>query len=86
MFPRWKNPDSVTHWAKQELTKAGYGHLHLHNFRHSFACGFVLNDGDIYVLMKLLGHSNVSTTMIYAEVSRDKLATEVNRIKFEPLQ
>lgn len=86
VFPRWKNPDSVTHWVKQELTKAGYGHLHLHNFRHSFACGFVLNDGDIYVLMKLLGHSNVSTTMIYAEVSRDKLATEVNRVRFEPLQ
>ncbi|MBI9081476.1 MAG: site-specific integrase [Pseudodesulfovibrio sp.] len=86
VFPRWKNPDSVTHWVKQELTKAGYGDLHLHNFRHSFACGFVLNDGDIYVLMKLLGHSNVSTTMIYADVSRDKLAVEVNRIRFGPMQ
>lgn len=83
VFPRWKNPDSVTHWVKLELQKAGYGHLHLHNFRHSFACGFVLKDGDIYVLMKLLGHSNVSTTMIYADISRNKLAAEVNRVRFD---
>ena len=82
VFPRWKNPDSVTHWAKQELIKAGYGHLHLHNFRHSFACGFVLNDGDIYVLMSLLGHSNVATTMRYATVSQDKLAAEVQRVRW----
>lgn len=82
VFPRWKNPDSVTHWVKQELIKAGYGDLHLHNFRHSFACGFVLKDGDIYVLMKLLGHSNVSTTMRYAEVSQEKLAIEVNRVRW----
>ena len=80
VFPKWKNPDSVTHWAKLELEKAGYGHLHLHNFRHSFACGFVLKDGDIYVLMKLLGHRNVGTTMRYAEVSREKLAIEIERV------
>tara|TARA_Y100001954_G_scaffold238820_1_gene308752 strand:- start:29953 stop:30810 length:858 start_codon:yes stop_codon:yes gene_type:complete len=80
VFPRWKNPDSVTHWAKQELINAGYPDLHLHNFRHSFACGFVLRDGDIYVLMNLLGHSNVGTTMRYATVSQEKLAIEVQRI------
>jgi site-specific recombinase XerD len=40
----------------------------------------VLKDGDIYVLMNLLGHSNVATTMRYATVSREKLAVEVQRI------
>jgi len=80
VFPRWENPDSVTHWVKIELQRAGLGHLHLHNLRHSFASGYIEAGGDIYVLMKLLGHSVVTTTMIYADVSRDRIATEANRV------
>ncbi len=82
VFPRWKNPDSVTHWVKLEMQAAGLGHLHLHNLRHSFASGYIEAGGDIYVLMKLLGHSVVTTTMIYADVSRDRIATEANRVRW----
>ena len=79
VFPRWKNADSVTHWVKLELERAGLGHLHLHNLRHTHATGYLELGGDIYVLMKMLGHSVVTTTMIYADVSKDRVATEANR-------
>lgn len=74
VFPRWKNPDSVTHWVKQELIKGGYPNLHLHHLRHSFASAFVAAGGNIFTLSNLLTHSNVNTTQIYTHVTPDQLA------------
>lgn len=82
VFPRWKNPDSVSHRVKAALVKGGYPNLRLHSLRHSFASAFVECEGNIYTLMKLMGHSNVSTTMIYAHLTQNHLAEEVNRVKF----
>lgn len=36
-----------------------------HQFRHTYARNFILDDGDIYELSKLLGHSSVTTTEVY---------------------
>ena len=81
VFPRWTNPDSVTHLVKNARIQGGYPDLHLHNLRHSFASAFVESEGNIYTLMKLMGHSNVNTTMIYAHLTQNHLAEEVNRVK-----
>jgi len=36
-----------------------------HSFRHSFASNFLKRGGNIALLQRLLGHSNISTTSIY---------------------
>jgi len=36
-----------------------------HTFRHTFACLFLLQGGDLYKLSRLLGHTSVRVTEIY---------------------
>lgn len=44
-----------------------------HVLRHTFASHFMMNGGNILALQKVLGHSTLQTTMIYAHLSPDHL-------------
>ena len=44
-----------------------------HVLRHTFASHFMMNGGNILALKKVLGHSSLQTTMIYAHLSPDHL-------------
>lgn len=83
-FARWNHPDTLSHVVKRALTQAGVGHLRLHDLRHSFASVYLMKGGDLRSLMDLLGHTQVSTTMIYSHLSKDHLAAEVKKVAFDP--
>lgn len=51
--------------------------LTTHVARHTFATEFLRRGGHIEVLQKLLGHSKISTTMIYSHVDLDRLRSEM---------
>ncbi|MCX8587269.1 MULTISPECIES: tyrosine-type recombinase/integrase [unclassified Gilliamella] len=44
-----------------------------HVLRHTFASHFMINSGNILVLQKILGHTDIKTTMRYAHLAPDHL-------------
>ncbi len=54
-----------------------------HTLRHTFGTQYMLNGGDVFSLKRIMGHSNIETTMLYVEMS-DRLVAEQHR-KFSPM-
>lgn len=57
---------------KKYALKAGIGHFHIHQFRHTFARIVAEESGSIIETQEALGHKDIQTTQIY-----------INRIKFK---
>ena len=51
-----------------------------HQSRHSFATMMLTLGADLYTTSKLLGHSNVKTTQIYAKIVDSKKVEAVNLV------
>ena len=56
-----------------------------HCFRHTFATLQLANGTDIYTVSKMLGHTNVKTTQIYAKVVNEKKEQAANAIRIAGL-
>ncbi|GAF76077.1 unnamed protein product, partial [marine sediment metagenome] len=54
----------------------------VHTLRHTFASHLVMNGVDLPTVQKLMGHSDIQTTMIYAHLAPDHLAGAVEKLGF----
>lgn len=67
IIPTWMEP--LTVWVKDAgITR----HVTFHVSRHTFATLALTMGADLYTTSKLLGHTNVATTQIYAKIVNSK--------------
>lgn len=80
----YKLPDQVTNAdvrLRTIIKKAGITkHVTFHCLRHTFATLTLTYGADLYTVSKLLGHSNIRTTQIYAKIVDESKRKAVNLI------
>ncbi len=57
--------------------------LSTHSGRHTYATIMLTKGVSIESVSKMLGHTNITTTQIYAKVLNQKIASEVNKVRGE---
>lgn len=68
----------------QWVMKAGIKkHITFHSFRHTFATLQLTMGTDIYTVSKMLGHREMKTTQVYAQIVDEKKIAAANKIKLE---
>jgi integrase len=82
VFENLPDPAWISKPLKRWVEAAGIKkRITYHCFRHTFATLQLSSDTDIYTVSKMLGHTNVKTTQIYAKVVDEKKEKAAHAIK-----
>ena len=82
VFEGLQAPSYINRPLKSWVKTAGIKkHITFHSFRHSFATNQLANGTDIFIISKMLGHTNVKTTQIYTKVIDPMKEKAANAIK-----
>lgn len=70
-------------WSAFKLAcqRARIDNATLHTLRHTFASHLIMAGVDLATVSKLLGHKDISTTMIYSHLSPDHLKQAVEKLQ-----
>lgn len=72
--------NTINFWLKKWAKEAGITkNLHFHMARHTFATLCLTSGVDIYTVSKLLGHTRIDATQIYAKIIEEKKLKEVKK-------
>lgn len=72
---------NLTRSYARALAKAGIDHKKFHSMRHTYATRLFEADVPIKTVQKLMGHSDITTTMnIYTHVMPEKMADDVQKL------
>ena len=84
VFKDLTNPAWISRPLKKWIESAGITKkITFHNFRHTFATLQLSSGTDIYTVSKMLGHTNVKTTQVYAKVVDEKKNTASKAIQLK---
>lgn len=86
MFAGLTDPSWINRPVKKWVEAAGISkHITFHCFLHSYATLQLAGGADIYTVSKMLGHTNVRTTQVYAKVVDEKKEKATETIKLDLL-
>lgn len=79
IFANMPTEPAMNRALKTWVKRAGIEkNITLHTARHTFATSLLTKGADLYTVSKLLGHSEVATTQIYAKIIDEKKVEAVN--------
>ena len=67
----------------QYCTRRGVSRHNIHGLRHNFAKGWIQNNGNMFALQKILGHSSLDMTRRYVKLFSEDIKEDYDR--FSPL-
>ena len=81
--PLWREP--VRRNIRKYGARAGLTGVRCspHTFRHTFACNWIRNGGDVFSLQRILGHSTMHTVRLYVNLADSDL--EAAHLKWSPV-
>jgi integrase/recombinase XerD len=85
VFPSLETRERYVHWPKRQFDRARKAAGLTggpHTLRHSFATHFLAGCPDLFLLARVLGHSDVAVTRLYAHLLKDRLARARNVVSF----
>ena len=65
---------------KSTVKDAGIPMFTFHDLRHTFGSHLAMEGIDVTTIQRLMGHANISTTMIYMHLAPDHLKGAINRL------
>lgn len=67
-----------------KVSKSGKSvhYIRFHDLRHTFASHWVMGNGDIFKLQKILGHQSIQMTMRYAHLAPNAFKDDLKRVTF----
>jgi integrase/recombinase XerD len=73
------SPDYVSRTFKRAVRNTKLkDQIHFHSCRHTYATRLANSELPLSITQKLLGHSDISTTMLYVHVNKDDLKRSIN--------
>ncbi|MGC9976226.1 MAG: tyrosine-type recombinase/integrase [Syntrophales bacterium] len=82
VFADWHR-DTVSHWFKEIAVSVGATEHRLHDLRHTAATYMLKSGIDLEVVQRILGHTHISTTQIYAKVLDEILKVQMKKLTYE---
>ena len=67
-------------FAKPVKRLTGTEDFHVHRMRHTFACQWSEQGGNLAALEQILGHASIETTQRFARLSDEAVMREAGRI------
>lgn len=58
--------------------------VRLHDFRHTFGATLAMNGVPLPTIMRLMGHKNINSTMIYMHFTPEHLKDAIGKLNFDP--
>ena len=80
-FFKLPNSGAVSRTMRKIEKLCGIGHLHFHMARHTFATLICMSNGvSMEAISKMMGHSSMRTTQIYAEITNQRVGDDMKKL------
>lgn len=82
VFVQW-NPSTLTHRFKHAARENNVHGVKFHTLRHTAATQMLASGIRLELIQKILGHQQISTTQIYAQVLDTVMAEEMQKLSYD---